>query len=490
MSLRYVVERRAPGLAPRTPAVRGGSSIQLTVFAAIRRLSGGRYPGPHGLRAAWVTLRMYKGLIVMRTFMLAPSLALVSALIAAPAAAAPKKDRCSSSFAVTDVRVFDGTKMIPKATVVVVDDEIAAVGPEVVVPPGTPTIDGAGRTLLPGLLDSHAHAWQREELERAAQFGVTTEFDMWSDPAFISAMTSEQDHDGATDRADVYSAINPATVTEGYPYNWTADIVESPTIDSPAGAKSFIKKLIKAGANHLKIMLEDGTLTGPAIPVLDDPTIVALTTEARKRGMLSMAHVTRQATALSAVSSGVDGLVHVFIDALASDEFLDLAESRGIFVVGTLAAEESFITTAGGEAIIADPDLGPYLTELEIEYLMYPPIPSVLTLDNLQIAKDNVLALHEAGVPILAGTDVATHGVSLHRDLELLVDAGLTPIDALAAATSAAADVFGFDDRGRIAPGLRADLVLVHGNPGADIKATRAIDRVWKLGVEVERPLP
>ncbi|HEY0138934.1 MAG TPA: amidohydrolase family protein, partial [Nannocystis sp.] len=374
--------------------------------------------------------------------LLTSSLALALTLLASPAGAAPKHSnhRCSSAFAITNVRVFDGDKMIPKATVIVVDDEITAVGPKVAVPPGTPTIDGTGSTLLPGLLDSHAHAWQREELERAAQFGVTTEFDMWSELAFIQAMTEEQELDGATDRADVFSAISPATVTEGYPYNWTPDIIESPTVDSPAAAKKFVKDRLKDGANHLKIMLEDGTLTGPAIPVLSNATIVALTTEASKRGMLSMAHVTRQETALAAVSSGVDGLVHVFVDALASDDFVELAVSRGIFVVGTLAAEESFITTAGGEAIIDDPDLGPYLTELEKEYLLWPPLPSVLTLENLQIAKDNVLALHDAGVPILAGTDVSTHGISIHRDLELLVDAGLDPIDALVAATSAPAD--------------------------------------------------
>lgn len=426
----------------------------------------------------------------MRSFMLPSSLALTLALFASTAAAAPKHDRCSSSFAIVNVRVFDGDKLIPKATVVVVDDEIAAVGAKVAVPPGTPIVDGAGSTLLPGLLDSHAHAWQREELERAAQFGVTTEFDMWSDLAFIQAMTAEQEDTGATDRADVFSAIHPATVTEGYPYNWTPDIIETPTVDSPAAAKKFVKDRVKEGANHLKIMLEDGTLTGPPISVLSNATIVALTKEARKRGVLSMAHITRQATAFDAVSSGVDGLVHVFVDEFATDNFVELAVARGIFVVGTLSAEESFITTAGGEAIVADPDLGPYLTDLEMEYLLWPPIPSVLTLENLQIAKDNVLALHDAGVPILAGTDLATHGISIHRDLELLVDAGLTPIEALSAATSAPADVFGFADRGRVAPGLRADLLLVHGDPSVDIKATRAIERVWKLGVEVERPLP
>lgn len=429
---------------------------------------------------------------MMRPLLLAPSLALGLSLgtTSLPAVAAPKGDLCTSTFAITNVRIFDGDHVIPKATVLVIDDEIAAIFKSLPVPPGVTVIDGAGSTLMPGMLDSHAHAWQRADLERAAQFGVTTEFDMWSDLVFIQQMTHEQELTGAPDRADVYSAIHPATVTEGYPYNWTADIVETPTVDSPQQAKQFVKDRHKEGANHLKIMLEDGTLTGPAIEVLSDATIAALTKEARKRGMLSMAHITRQSTALDAVSNGVDGLVHVFVDELITEDFLALAVSKGIFVVGTLNAEESFITTDGGAAILADPDLGPYLTDLEKQSLLYPGPPSVLTLENLEIAKDNVLALHDAGVPILAGTDVATHGVSIHRDLELLVEAGLTPTEALVAATSAAADAFGFPDRGRIAPGLRADLVLVHGDPTTNIKATRAIRKIWKLGVEVQRELP
>ena len=100
--------------------------------------------------------------------------------------------------------------------------------------------------------------------------------------------------------------------------------------------------------------------------------------------------------------------------------------------------------------------------------------------------------LHEKGVPILAGTDApnpgTAHGASVHRELRLLVDAGLTPAAALAAATSAPARAFKLSDRGRIAPGLRADLVLVNGDPTRDIGATRDIVTIWKRGVRVERP--
>lgn len=428
----------------------------------------------------------------MRNIVHASSLALIFALAATagPAAATQPGACTSNTFAITDVQVFDGASVIPHATVVVADGEIAAVGANVPVPAGAPTIDGAGKTLMPGMIDGHAHAWVRTDLERAAQFGVTTELDMWTDPAFAQEMSSEQEDTGAPDRADHYSAISPATTPGGYPYVFTPEIIDPPALSSPSEAKKFVKDRIKEGANHLKIMVEDGSLTWLDLPVLGNDTLLALTTEARKRGMVSVAHVTEQTHAHDAVSSGVDGLVHVFVDAPATFDFIDLAVSKGIFVVGTLATEEAFVTTDGGAALIADPDLGPYLTELEKVYLLTPAPPSILTTQNVEIAKDNVYHLHAAGVPILAGTDTATHGVSLHRDLELLVDAGLTPTDALVAATSAPADAYGFTDRGRIAPGLRADLVLVSGDPTVNIKATRAIEKIWKLGVEVEREPP
>jgi len=105
---------------------------------------------------------------------------------------------------------------------------------------------------------------------------------------------------------------------------------------------------------------------------------------------------------------------------------------------------------------------------------------------SLAHAQGAVAALHRAGVTIVAGTDApapgVAHGASLHRELELLVRSGLTPVDALDAATSGPARAFGFHDRGRVAPGLRADLLLVEGDPTADIRATRRIVGVWKLG--------
>jgi len=117
---------------------------------------------------------------------------------------------------------------------------------------------------------------------------------------------------------------------------------------------------------------------------------------------------------------------------------------------------------ASGASLADDPRLAPYLTADEVQNLRrcFPHHEGVF-----QNALDAVRQLSRAGVPILAGTDApnpgTAHGASLHRELELLVSAGLTPTQALAAATSVPARIFGLKDRGRIAPGLRADLLLV-----------------------------
>ena len=414
------------------------------------------------------------------------TLALAPAGIAAAVPPAPVSD----SFAISNVRVFDGVEVIPGATVVVLDGRIHAVGPTVTPPQGIPVIDGSGSTLLPGMIDSHAHARSRQELERALQFGVTTEMDMWTLPQFAASMRREQQRTGAPYRADLFSAISPATLPEAYPYYLTPR-PEAPTLTSPEEAEEFVADRIAEGSDYLKIMLEDNTPWFDfGLPILTRATVQALTQAVHAHGKLAVAHVTEKSHASNLIQDGVDGLVHIFIDELVDPGFIQMAVAEGIFVVGTLNAEEAFITTEGGASLVADPDLAPYLTQQEIESLLTPGPPSFITQQNILIGRENVRLLHEAGVPILAGTDVATHGVSLHRDLELLVLAGLAPTDALTGATSAAATAFGLTDRGRIAPGLRADLLLVQGDPTVDIKATRKIQRIWKGGVEADRQIP
>src|SRR5688500_10485123 len=233
-----------------------------------------------------------KGIPLMRSIRRCLIAALV--LSFAPLAAVAAPPTVSDSFTITGARVFDGTQVTTGATVVVIGGQISAVGTDVVPPAGIPVIDATGSTLLPGFIDGHAHAWSREELERAIVFGVTTEMDMWSSPHFAASTRREQERNGAPYRADHFSAINPATVEEGYPYNFTPRQIERPTLSNPWEAEPFIADLARAGANHLKIMMEDGHLTNSGLQILTRATVQALTQSAHSRGMLAVAHVTRK----------------------------------------------------------------------------------------------------------------------------------------------------------------------------------------------------
>jgi len=410
-------------------------------------------------------------------------------LLAVPGAARAAGDSAAApaaaSFAITHVRVFDGQRVIPDATVVVRGRTIAAVGPKVKVPAGATTVDGRGATLLPGLIDSHTHSWG-DALQRAIVFGVTTELDMFTHPGFADAMRKEQASGDAPGRADLRSAGFLATVPGGHGTEYGMPV---PTLTTPAEAQAWVDGRVAEGSDYIKIISEDGSAYGGHIPSLDRATIAALVTAAHARGKLAVVHVSTPASAEEALEADADGLAHAFT-GVASSSFVELAAKRKAFVIPTLTVLESTTGEPSGRSLIDDPRLAPYLNFAEVENLGKSfPRRGEPRFDN---ALDVVRALAAARVPILAGSDApnpgTVHGASIHRELELLVAAGLSPAQALAAATATPARVFGLADRGRIAKGLRADLVLVEGDPTSDVTATRAIRRIWKAGQEVARP--
>jgi imidazolonepropionase-like amidohydrolase len=400
--------------------------------------------------------------------------------------AAGAAEPASKPIAITNVRIFDGARVIPKGTVVVRGRTIAAAGPKVAVPAGAEVIDGAGATLLPGFIDSHTHTWG-DALNRAAVFGVTTQLDMFTEPSFARSMREEQAKSGAPGRADLYSSGYLATAPGGHGTEYG---IQVPTLTRPEEAQAWVDARLAEGSDYIKIVIEDAKLYGREIPTLDKPTVAALAAAAHRRKKLAMAHIATEDSARDALEAGVDGLVHIFTDRAPEAGFVSLAAKRKAFVTPTLTVVESTTGTASGASLADDARLAPYLTAEEMQNLRRSFPRRDLDFQN---ALETVRQLKKAGVPILAGSDApnpgTAHGASIHRELELLVSAGLTPAQALAAATSAPARIFGLKDRGRIAPGLRADLVLVKGNPAADVTASRDILRVWKIGQEVPRPL-
>ncbi|HEV8628834.1 MAG TPA: amidohydrolase family protein, partial [Thermoanaerobaculia bacterium] len=378
-------------------------------------------------------------LATLAVFLLAP------AALAAATPPAQSATRERPSLAITNVRIFDGTRVIPRGTVVVSGRLITAVGPRVRVPAGVAVVDGRGATLLPGLIDAHTHTWG-DALTRAAVFGVTTELDMFTVPAFAQVMRAEQAGTGAPGRADLFSAGFLATAPGGHGTEYGMPV---PTLTTPAEAQSWVDARLAEGSDYIKIISEDGSSYGRSIPTLDRDTIAALVAAAHQRGKLAVVHVSTEARAEEALAAGADGLAHVFDDRPPEQAFVDLAVEDKAFVVATLTVVESTSGVASGHALPDDPRLAPYLLPSEVDNLRTAfPLHGQPRFQN---ALDAVRRLRDARVSILAGTDApnpgTTHGASIHRELELLVSAGLTPVQALAAATAVPAKAFHLTDR-------------------------------------------
>ena len=392
----------------------------------------------------------------------------------------------AESFVIRNVHVFDGDHVIEQTSVVVEGGLIQAVGPEAKAPKGAREIDGSGKTLLPGLIDSHTHIHLTDVLKQSAVFGVTTNLDMFSAPDFVAGIKKQKAGGRLADHADLFSAGFLATAPGGHGTEYG---IKVPTLTKPEEAQSWVDARIAEGSDYIKIIYDDALEYGfpKPTPTLTKETMKALVEAAHRRGKVAVVHIGSLRQAEDAIEAGADGLAHLFVGP-SEPEFGRLAVSHHIFVIPTLSVLNSICGTPFNSALAEDPRLKAYLPSNGIAALTGKFRPMKVTCEGASEAVKQLKAEH---VAILVGTDAGnpgtTYGASLHGELELLVRAGLTPAEALHAATAAPAATFHLTDRGRITAGLKADLLLVTGNPVTEISATRQIVSVWLGGVEIDR---
>ncbi|NLG22945.1 MAG: amidohydrolase family protein [Actinomycetales bacterium] len=372
------------------------------------------------------------------------------------------------------VRLFDGESITEEVDVILAGGLVTSVGTGLEEPEGAEVVDGAGHTLIPGMIDSHVHAYPEAQQE-AARFGVLTELDLFV-VLELADQVDEQRTTGATGRADVFSATSMATAPDGHGTQFRVDDFE--TLTEPSQAAGWVADRVAEGAAYIKIVIE----SGGDFQALDQEIVAALVEAAHEQGLRAIIHAQSAADTVVALSVPLDGLAHAAWDELPPEVVARIAE-MGIPVVTTAGmAQPSRLKPALDDDRVADRATPVMLSRLRrATYAGDEQWAAVLS---------NLRALHDAGVSLLTGTDNSNpgtiSGIGILVETEILVEAGMTPVEALASATSLPADTFGLADRGRIAEGLRGDVVLVEGDPTTEITDLHGIVGVWKWGVPVE----
>ncbi|CAM1508025.1 Fc.00g048730.m01.CDS01 [Cosmosporella sp. VM-42] len=348
--------------------------------------------------------------------------------------------------AITNVHIFDGKAFGPLSTVVISGNVISNANSF-----GADLVDGGGGYLLPGLIDSHVHVTSCSYLKTLLKYGITTALDMGTYPYSSLAACKMS---GLTD----VRGTGAAGTVNGTALSLTPGFPPESFIDSPDAARKFVNARVTEGADYIKLFLDP---LGP-----DPASLKAAVDTAHQRGKLVVAHATTQALYTTAEDAGVDIPCHIPLDKPIDSAFVTKYQNKLHYVVPTLIMMQSIVNNTGA-----------------------PPQSYTVA------AQGSVKNLYNANISIVAGSDANTapfvpanppFGESLHEELELLVRAGLSPVDAIRSATSLAASAFGLTDRGQIKTGFRADLVLLSADPTANIQNSRSIKKVWAAGVPAD----
>jgi imidazolonepropionase-like amidohydrolase len=421
---------------------------------------------------------------------------------------------------ITGAVVINGTGDQPEtANVIIRGDRIESVTSNPQIPAGARVIKAEGQTLLPGLFDLHTHLpyatssgisgdWAKN-LKAYLYCGVTSVVDFGTYPetfepmrrliktgivkspriSLAARMTTPGGHGAEGGRGDFFS-IEVSTARE---------------------ARASVRRVLPYQPDVIKVFT-DGWRYGfaPDMTSMNEETLTALVDEAHRHNLEVLTHTVTLEKAKIAARAGVDVIAHSIANSSVDGEIIKLMKEKGTTYLPTMAVYEprsrailtpllSTVLEPSVRAMIQPPLTAPQTANGEIEIInpasINNPSPEQLRrLQRWQTLQKNTASLHEGGVTIGAGTDAGVtgthHGWATLRELELLVAGGLTPLEAIVAATGNAARAIKVDhDRGTIAPGKLADLILIEGQPHKNIREIERIKRVFLGGREVDREM-
>jgi imidazolonepropionase-like amidohydrolase len=418
------------------------------------------------------------------------------------------------AIAIEGAQVWDGTGAPPvqDAVVVIKGDRLDAVGPRstVSVPSNARKIDAKGKTVIPGLINMHGHVgmtkglkqgrenYTREnilaQLKHYARYGVTTVMSLGTDfePMFELRGPAKPDE---SPRATVFTAGRGFTGKNGYPAVLPGNAGVPVEVDNVDEVKAHIQELAQQKVDMVKIWVDDHW--GHYVKIRPD-LYKAIIEEAHKNNLRVMAHLFYLADAKGLVDAGLDGMAHSVRDREVDDALIKALKEKPSFAVATLTREESTFIYAEPPAFLDDPFFSRFADPEVIKTLKDPAWGKKVKADpdfpkyagQLKMAQKNLKKLFDAGVKVAFGTDTGPparfQGFFEHRELELMVQAGLTPAQALQIATLNSAECLRAEkDTGTLAKGKRADLIVLDADPLENILNTRKINQVWIGGREV-----
>lgn len=352
--------------------------------------------------------------------------------------------------AIQNVHVWDGYQRIPNTTIVIEGKMISLSGDTA----GAKIVDGKGGFLMPGLIDAHVHASNKRGLDVLAHYGVTTAFDMGSFPS----SDMPQWHDvGSQGIASLLFSGAAACVGGGFP-SIQPGFPKEALINSKENATNFVEHRINEGVDYLKIFIN-----GDNLPKQEFQQVIKDQAEAAGKTIVSHAPYYKAQELARAV--GGKFITHTPVDQVLDRKGVQEMLDKKQVAIPTLIMMDHTV------------DLGRLLGKSW----------------TYAVANDSVALMHEMGVPILVGTDAAAplgglvlYGKSIHKELRLLVGAGMSAEEVLRSATSRTAGYFNLTDRGAIRPGMRADLLLLSADPLDDIGNSDQITQIWTAGTPVK----
>jgi imidazolonepropionase-like amidohydrolase len=389
----------------------------------------------------------------------------------------------SGAFAIVGATLIDGTGAppTPDAVVIVRDGRIAAAGTrdKVSVPRGMATIDAHGKTLLAGLWEMHTHFSGVEFGPALLAAGITTARDCGGEFDYLVAQRDAVEHQ---------HAIGPRLLLAGLVDAGAEKAFGHVVAETPDEGRAVVRRYHDAGFQQMKLY----TFLTPDV-------IRAIADEAHRLGMTVTGHVPRALTTMEGVEAGMDQINHLNYASTAMRENttvtppppVDLASDTAQRAIRFFKEHATVIdpTTGWGEMASHAKDVDvasfePGITHAPFRVAeKYRALGGTITAEQMRsrLAQNLAVigALHKAGIPIVPGSDTGLVGYGLHRELELYVEAGMTPMEAIQSATIVSAKAMKLErELGTVEAGKRADLILVEGDPLADIRALRRVSRV------------